>query len=102
VIDKEKTKRRNMSFYNFLVFLGGLLFVSLASAGYKHPAQRDFYLKCITAGHSRSSCLCIYHRLERQYSPKFMHKLGSLSLQSPEVPRDFVKTMLRTMQQCQP
>lgn len=30
-----------------------------------------------------------------------MLKLGSLSLQSPEVPRDFVKTMKRTMQQCQ-
>ncbi|TPW84922.1 hypothetical protein FKN07_19160, partial [Proteus mirabilis] len=44
------------------------------------------------------TCLCIYHRLERQYSPKLMHKLGSLSLQSPEIPRDFVKSMMRTMQ----
>lgn len=89
-----------MSFYNFLVFLGGLLFVSVASAGYKSHAHRDFYSKCIAAGHSRTSCTCIYHRLERQYSPKLMLKLGSLSLQSPEVPRDFVKTMKRTMQQC--
>ncbi len=43
----------------------------------------------------------IFHRLERQYSPKRMYKIGSLSLQSPEVPRDFVRTMKRTMQQCQ-
>ena len=92
---------RNMSFYNFLIFLVGLLFVSFASAGYKSNAHRDFYLKCVAAGHSLTTCLCIYHRLERQYSPKLMHKLGSLSLQSPEVPRDFIKTMLRTMQQCQ-
>lgn len=89
-----------MSFYNFLVFLGGLLFVSIASAGYKSNAHRDFYSKCVAAGHSRAACSCIYHRLERQYSPKFMNKLGNLSLQSPEVPRDFVKTMRRTMQQC--
>ncbi len=27
-----------------------------------------------------------------------MHKLGKLSLQSPEVPRDFVKTIQLTMQ----
>ncbi|MGK7732111.1 hypothetical protein ACSRAV_11065, partial [Acinetobacter baumannii] len=27
--------------------------------------------------------------------------LGSLSLQSPEIPRDFVKSMMRTMQKCQ-
>ncbi|WP_245135735.1 hypothetical protein [Acinetobacter nosocomialis] len=90
-----------MSFYSFLVFLGGLLFVSFASASYKNHAHRDFYSKCVAAGHSRAACSCIYHRLERQYSPKLMQKLGSLSLQSPEVPRDFVKTMLRTMQQCQ-
>lgn len=63
--------------------------------------HRDFYLKCIAAGHSRASCTYIYHRLERQYSPKFMNKLGNLSLQSPEVPRDFVKSMMRTMQKCQ-
>ncbi|HCA5293840.1 TPA: hypothetical protein MW255_002458 [Acinetobacter baumannii] len=90
-----------MSLYNFSVFLGGLLFVSIASAGYKSNAHRDFYLKCVAAGHSRATCLCIYHRLERQYSPKLMHKLGCLSLQSPEIPRDFVKTMMRTMQKCQ-
>ncbi|OJK07008.1 hypothetical protein BRY75_09760 [Acinetobacter baumannii] len=67
----------------------------------KNSPHRDFYLKCIAAGHSRASCTCIYHRLERQYSPKLMHKLGSLSLQSPEIPRDFVKSMMRTMQKCQ-
>ena len=78
--------------------MGGLLFVSIASAGYKSNAHRDFYLKCVAAGHSRATCLCIYHRLERQYSPKLMHKLGCLSLQSPEIPRDFVKSMMRTMQ----
>ncbi|AQZ80910.1 MULTISPECIES: hypothetical protein [Acinetobacter] len=90
-----------MSLYNYSVLLGGLLFASIAFAGQKTNAQRDFYLKCMAAGHSRASCTCIYHRLERQYSPKLMLKLGSLSLQSPEVPRDFVKTMKRTMQQCQ-
>lgn len=90
-----------MSLYNFSVFLGGLLFVSVTFAGQKNSPYRDFYLKCIAAGHSRASCTCIYHRLERQYSPKLMHKLGSLSLQSPEIPRDFVKSMRRTMQQCQ-
>ncbi|WP_394555966.1 hypothetical protein ACGTGP_13140 [Acinetobacter baumannii] len=89
-----------MSLHNYLVFLGGLLFVSVAFAGQKNSPHRDFYLKCIAAGHSRTSCTCIYHRLERQYSPKFMNKLGNLSLQSPEVPRDFVKTMRLTMQQC--
>ena len=55
-----------MSLYNFSVFLGGLLFVSIASAGYKSNAHRDFYLKCVAAGHSRATCLCIYHRLERR------------------------------------
>lgn len=30
-----------------------------------------------------------------------MHKLGNLSLQNLEVPRDFVKSMKRTIQQCQ-
>ncbi|MGN5754754.1 hypothetical protein ACNQO8_07530 [Acinetobacter calcoaceticus] len=89
-----------MSIYNYSVFLGSLLFVSVAFAGQKNNAHRDFYLKCIAAGHSYASCTCIYHRLERQYSPKLMQKLGNLSLQSPEVPRDFVKTMMRTMQQC--
>ncbi|MBJ9722403.1 hypothetical protein I5515_11380 [Acinetobacter calcoaceticus] len=89
-----------MSLYHYLFFLGGLLFVSIASAGYKSNAHRDFYSKCIAAGHSRATCLCIYRRLERQYSPKLMHNLGNLSLQSPEVPHDFVKTMMRTMQQC--
>ncbi|MEM9993388.1 MAG: hypothetical protein AAGE79_04530 [Acinetobacter pittii] len=90
-----------MSLYNFSVFLGGLLFVSVAFAGQKNSPHRDFYLKCIAAGHSRASCTCIYHRLERHYSSKLMHKLGSLSLQSPEIPRDFVKSMMRTMQKCQ-
>ncbi|WP_151740897.1 hypothetical protein [Acinetobacter seifertii] len=83
-----------------MCILIAFLFVSFASAGYKSNAHRDFYLKCVAAEHSLATCLCIYHRLEHQYSPKLMHKLGSLSLQSPEVPRDFVKTMMRTMQQC--
>ncbi|HFF5287173.1 TPA: hypothetical protein ACGDUJ_003590, partial [Acinetobacter baumannii] len=43
-----------MSLYNFSVFLGGLLFVSVAFAGQKNSPHRDFYLKCIAAGHSRA------------------------------------------------
>ncbi|WP_420914063.1 hypothetical protein [Acinetobacter seifertii] len=85
-------------YFNILI---AFLFVSIACAGYKSDAHRDFYSKCIAAGHSRSTCRYIYHHLERQYSPKLMHKLGNLSLQSLEVPRDFVKSMKRTIQQCQ-
>ena len=88
---KKQQRREGICLFIIFQFLGGLLFVSIASAGYKSNAHRDFYLKCVAAGHSRATCLCIYHRLERQYSPKLMQKLGKLSLQSPEVPRDFVK-----------
>ena len=91
-----------MSLYEHTTFIGGLLSVSLCLIGCRSPAQREFYAHCLAAGHQRSSCVCIYRKLERRYSTRFMQSLGTLSLQSPQVPRDFVPTTLRTMQQCQP
>ncbi|MGQ8261589.1 hypothetical protein ACUTDI_19555, partial [Acinetobacter baumannii] len=48
----------------------------------------------------KTSCECIYQRLEQTYSPKLMQRLEHVSLQSPVLPRDFAPTFFSVMQRC--
>ncbi|RSQ91400.1 hypothetical protein [Acinetobacter baumannii] len=74
--------------------------VSLGISGCNLHTQQEFEKICLSSGHSKTSCECIYQRLEQTYSPKLMQHLEHVSLQSPVLPRDFAPTFLSTMQRC--
>ncbi len=73
---------------------------SLGVAGCSLHAQQEFEKICLSGGHSKTSCECIYQQLEKAYSPKMMQRLEHVSLQSPVLPQDFAPTFLSTIQRC--
>ncbi|WP_407501463.1 hypothetical protein [Acinetobacter baumannii] len=74
---------------------------SLGISGCNLHTQQEFKKICLSGGHSKNSCECIYQRLEQTYSPKLMQRLEHVSLQSPVLPQDFTPTVFRVMQQCE-
>jgi len=80
-----------MSFSNRLPLLGIVLLAAAVLAGCESKSKRDFNAGCQSGGTDRSTCSCVYDRLEAHYSPAFMEKL----------PQDFTEQMLRAAQACQ-
>ncbi|WP_082183308.1 hypothetical protein [Acinetobacter lactucae] len=77
-----------------------LVLASLGISGCNLHTQQEFEKICLSGGHSKTSCECIYQRLEQTYSPKLMQQLEHVSLQSPVLPRDFAPTFFSVMQRC--
>ena len=88
-----------MKFYKTILVLG-LVIGDYSVSGCDIHTQQEFEKICLSSGHSKTSCECIYQRLEQTYSPKLMQRLEHVSLQSPVLPRDFAPTFLSTMQRC--
>lgn len=82
-----------MTIYKPFLALSFVL-VSLGISGCNLHTQQEFEKICLSGGHSKTSCECIYQRLEQTYSPKLMQRLEHVSLQSPVLPRDFAPTFL--------
>lgn len=77
-----------------------LLIHTCGLANCELKSQYDFEKICLSGGHSYTSCNCIYKRLEHIYSPQLLMRLKYLSLQHPELPKDFVSVMFSTIQWC--
>ncbi len=89
----------NMTIYTPFLALSFVL-VSLGISGCNLHTQQEFEKICLSGGHSKTSCECIYQRLEQTYSPKLMQRLEHVSLQSPVLPRDFAPTFFSVIQRC--
>ncbi|WP_151778471.1 hypothetical protein [Acinetobacter brisouii] len=77
-----------------------LLFSGLLS-GCESKAKRDFNAGCQSGGQDRSTCSCVYDRLEKHYSPEFMEKLGEMTPSTMQLPADFSDAMVSAVQHCQ-
>jgi len=88
-----------MKFYKTILVLG-LVVGDYSVSGCDLRTQQEFEKICLSGGHSKTSCECIYQQLEKAYSPKMMQRLEHVSLQSPVLPRDFAPTFLSTIQRC--
>lgn len=82
-----------MTIYKPILALS-LVVGNLGISGCNLHTQQEFEKICLSGGHSKTSCECIYQRLEQTYSPKLMQQLEHVSLQSLVLPRDFAPTFL--------
>ncbi len=74
-----------MTIYKSIMALS-LVVASLGISGCNLHTQQEFEKICLSGGHTKTSCGCIYQRLEQTYSPKLMQQLKHVSLQSPVLP----------------
>ena len=88
-----------MTIYKSIMALS-LVVASLGISGCNLHTQQEFKKICLSGGHSKTSCECIYQRLEQTYSPKLMQQLEHVSLQSPVLPQDFAPNLFSSIQRC--
>lgn len=90
-----------MSLFYHLPFMGVVLLTAVAMTGCESKSKRDFNAGCQSGGTDRSTCSCVYDKLESHYSPDVMEKLGQQNVSQLDLPRDFTEQMLRAAQACQ-
>lgn len=90
-----------MSLFYRLPFMGVVLLSAVSIAGCESKSKRDFNAGCQSGGTDRSTCSCVYDKLETHYSPEVMEKLGQQNVSQLDLPRDFTEQMLRAAQACQ-
>lgn len=90
-----------MSLFYRLPFMGVVLLSAVSIAGCESKSKRDFNAGCQSGGTDRSTCSCVYDKLEAHYSPEVMEKLGQQNVSQLDLPRDFTEQMLRAAQTCQ-
>nr|WP_254633340.1 hypothetical protein [Acinetobacter seifertii] len=81
--------------------MGIVLLSAVSIAGCESKSKLDFNAGCQSGGTNRSTCSCVYDRLEAHYSPEVMEKLGQQNVSQLDLPRDFTEQMLRAAQACQ-
>lgn len=82
---------------------GYILLFSLSAiflAGCESHEKREFNAGCQQGGLKRSTCSCIYDRLEQHYSPEVMKDMAHPSLTKNTIPADFAETLTSSTQQC--
>lgn len=80
--------------------LGTILLTTIVLAGCESKAKREFNAGCQSSGTDRSTCSCVYDKLEARYSPAVMQQLSEQHLNQFVLPPDFAESMLRA-QYCQ-
>jgi hypothetical protein len=90
-----------MSLFYRLPFIGIALLAAISMAGCESKSKRDFNAGCQSGGTDRSTCSCVYDKLEAHYSPQIMEKLGQQNVSQLDLPQDFTEQMLRAAQACQ-
>ena len=90
-----------MSVFYHLPILGLALFTAVVLTGCESKSKRDFNAGCQSGGTDRSTCSCVYDKLEAHYSPQFMEQLGEQQVSQLDLPHDFSEQMLRAAQACQ-
>ena len=90
-----------MSIFYRLPLLGIALLTAVALTGCESKSKRDFNAGCQSGGTDRSTCSCVYDKLEAHYSPQVMEKLGQQNVSQLDLPQDFTEQMLRAAQACQ-
>lgn len=90
-----------MSLFYRLPFMGIVLLSAVSITGCESKSKRDFNAGCQSGGTDRSTCSCVYDKLEAHYSPVVMEKLGQQNVSQLDLPRDFTEQMLRAAQACQ-
>ncbi|MEZ2901826.1 hypothetical protein ACBQ24_03550 [Acinetobacter terrestris] len=69
--------------------------------GCDSKVKRDFKAGCQAGGLSRSSCDCIYDKVEAHYSPEFMEGMADVTVRDTmQPPADFNQVMANAVQQC--
>ena len=90
-----------MSLFYRLPFTGLMLLAAVSITGCESKSKRDFNAGCQSGGTDRSTCSCVYDKLEAHYSSDVMEKLGQQNVSQLDLPRDFTEQMLRAAQACQ-
>ncbi|MCG7220105.1 hypothetical protein [Acinetobacter sp. AG3] len=90
-----------MSVFYHLPILGLALFTAVVLTGCESKSKRDFKAGCQSGGTDRSSCSCVYDKLEAHYSPAVMEKLAQQNVSRLDLPQDFGEQMYRAAQTCQ-
>lgn len=91
-----------MSFFSALPMLGIAVLTVVTLAGCESKAKREFNAGCQSGGTDRSTCSCVYDKLEAHYSPTVMQKISEQNLNQFDVPPDFADRMIQAAQYCQP
>ncbi|MHA3055363.1 hypothetical protein E0H77_05835 [Acinetobacter sp. ANC 4633] len=70
--------------------------------GCESKVKRDFKAGCQAGGLDRSTCSCIYDKVEEHYSPEFMEKMSDVTVrETMQPPEGFNVVMANAIQQCQ-
>ena len=63
--------------------------------------KRDFKAGCQAGGLDRSTCSCIYDKVEAHYSPEFMESMADITTrETMQPPPEFNTVMANAVQQC--
>jgi len=90
-----------MSIFSGMPMLGAVLLTAVSLAGCESKSKREFNAGCQSGGTDRSTCSCVYDKLEARYSPAVMQNLSEQNLSTFELPPGFAEEMVRAAQYCQ-
>ncbi|MFW2055322.1 hypothetical protein F4U02_09360 [Acinetobacter haemolyticus] len=90
-----------MSIFYHLPIVACAVVAAISLTACESKSKRDFNAGCQSGGTDRSTCSCVYDKLEAHYSPQFMEKLGEQQVSQLDLPHDFSEQMLRAAQACQ-
>lgn len=90
-----------MSTFYRLPIVACAVVAAISLTACESKSKRDFNAGCQSGGTDRSTCSCVYDKLESHYSAEVMDKLGQQHVSQLDLPHDFTEQMLRAAQACQ-
>lgn len=90
-----------MSIFYRLPIVACAVVAAISLTACESKSKRDFNAGCQSGGTDRSTCSCVYDKLEAHYSSQFMEQLGEQQVSQLDLPQDFSEQMLRAAQACQ-
>ncbi|KXZ67406.1 hypothetical protein [Acinetobacter venetianus] len=90
-----------MSIFYRLPILACAVVAAISLTACESKSKRDFNAGCQSGGTDRSTCSCVYDKLESHYSAEVMDKLGQQHVSQLDLPHDFTEQMLHAAQACQ-
>ncbi|MFK4050674.1 hypothetical protein [Acinetobacter venetianus] len=89
-----------MSIFYRLPIVACAVVATISLTACESKSKRDFNAGCQSGGTDRSTCSCVYDKLESHYSAEVMDKLGQQHVSQLDLPHDFTEQMLRAAQAC--
>ena len=90
-----------MSIFYRLPIVACAVVAAISVTACESKSKRDFNEGCQSGGTDRSTCSCVYDKLESHYSAEVIDKLGQQHVSQLDLPHDFTEQMLRAAQACQ-